>query len=408
MLAFQLLAAALPALFPAVQDDTDLLTLKDGKEIECRVLYEDDEQVIIRERRKTREVPRDEVAEIQSIERSLREFLEKFEALDATDVGRLTDLATFAEGAFLPAESRHTWIRILTLDPENERAWTKLGGVKGRKGWRLKVRGRFYTLEQLRERVSDWKNAMVLPTAHFLIKTDIAPERALDVAIDVERAYLAYYDLLGPELKLFPFDEVPEIHIFKDAKDYPKPPTPGWDAWYARNANELYVNFSENPDLGEIRRNVAYCLLFNSFRRSLDVRSGALPPWAREGMAQGLALAVRGEPGRMTLELGVPHEAHFALQARDEDALPLKRLLVAGQAAFDAGTEAERFCTQVYTLTFFLMNAGEGKYRAGFAEYLRKAFVGKGAATHLQRALGIDIEDLEEEWTAYVRTQAGG
>ncbi|MEE8469195.1 MAG: hypothetical protein V3T22_12115 [Planctomycetota bacterium] len=407
MLALPFLLAALPAACPPVQDDTDLLTLTNGKEIECRVLFEGEDTITYSTRRKTREIPRAEVAEIQSIERSLREFLDRFAALDPTHVGSLTDLATFAEGAFLPAEARHTWIRIITLDSENERAWTKLGGVKGRKGWRLKVRGRFYDLERLRQRVSDWKNAMEIPTAHFLIKTDLEPERALDIAIDIERIYLAYYDALGPELKLYPFDEVPEIHLFGDRKNYPKPPTPGWGAWFGRISNEVYVDASGTFDVLEVRRNVAYCLLFNSFRRALGARVGELPPWAREGLARGLARAIRGDAGRMRLELGIPHEASFSHHARDADALPLKRLLTADFAAFQAGTHVERFRAQAYTLTFFLVNAEDGRYRAGLADYLRSAFLGKGAATHLEKALGVKIEDLEQEWFAYVQGLAG-
>lgn len=407
MLAAPLLLAGLPLVAAPASDDPDLVILKDGKEVPCRILYEDEQWVVYRDGRRTREVPREEVAEVQSIERSLRQFLEKFETLDTTDVGRLTDLALFAEGSFLPGEARHTWIRILTLDPQNERAWTKLGGVKGRKGWQLKVRGRYYTLDELRERASDWKNAMHVPTAHFLIKTDVEPERALDVAIDVERIYLAYYDLLGPELRLFPFDDVPEIHVFRDADDYPSPPAPGWGAWYARNPNEVYVDASGDISVGEVRVNVGYCLLFNSFRRSLDVRTGELPAWAREGLAQGLALAVRGERGSLRLEVGVPHEATFARHARDGEALSLERLLGAGKAAFDAGTHGERHFVQAYTLTFFLVNAEGGKYRSGFADFLRGAFAGKGSSTHLERALGVDVEDLEQEWIAYVRAQAG-
>ena len=77
----------------------------------------------------------------------------------------MADLAKFCESRDLPGEARQMWIRILIDDPENEEAWTKLGGSHGRKGWRLKVRGRYYTLDQLRERVSDWKNAMELRTA---------------------------------------------------------------------------------------------------------------------------------------------------------------------------------------------------------------------------------------------------
>jgi hypothetical protein len=134
---------------------------------------------------------------------------------------------------------------------------------------------------------------------------------------------------------------------------------------------------------------------------------GNLPAWAREGMARGLARAIQGDAGQMRLELGIPHEASFAHHAQDQDALPLKRVLTAGFGEYDAGKHMERLRAQAYTLTFFLLNAEDGKYREGFADYLRDAFLGKGAATHLEKALGIKIEDLEEEWSAYVQAQAG-
>ena len=58
-------------------------------------------------------------------------------------------------------------------------------------------------------------------------------------------------------------------------------------------------------------------------------------------------------------------------------------------------------------MTFFLVNAEDGRYRAGLAEYLRSAFLGKGATTHLEKALGVKIEALEQEWFAYVQGLAG-
>jgi hypothetical protein len=70
------------------------------------------------------------------------------------------------------------------------------------------------------------RNALELPTSHFLLKSDAEPERVLNLAIDAERAWFAFYDALGPALGLYVFDETPEIHVFADAKDYPAPPTP--------------------------------------------------------------------------------------------------------------------------------------------------------------------------------------
>ncbi len=397
-----LLLAVSPALTPSVEDEPDLVVI-DGKEIACRVLYEDEETVVYRARRKNKEVPAAEVGAIHSVERSLREFLEAYDRVSAADVTALADLALLCEGRDLAAEARNLWIRILTLDPENEEAWTKLGGSKGRKGWRMKVRGRFYTLEQLRERVADWKNAMELPTAHFLIKTDVAPERALDVAINLERAYLTYYDLLGPHLKLYVFDEIPEIHIFAHADDYPVPPTPR-EAWFSMAQNTLYVDGSkDDPNVGEIAANLTYALIYNSFHRTLG-KSGSVAPWARRGLAEAFGAAIRREAeGRVRWDFEGPYLPHFGSHARDAQPLSMKQVIRAGYTAFDSGTDANRYVAQSYTLAYFLVHGQDGKHRAGFAEYLRSSFEGKGSTTHFEKILDVKLDDLEKEWAAYVK-----
>ncbi len=404
MLTTLLISALISA--PALGDEPDLVVPKDGKRIECRVLLETDEKVVYRVQSKPREVPRADVAEVQSVERILREFLERFEETSTSDVAALTELALFAESRFLPGEAHNAWIRVLTLDPVNEQAWTKLGGVKRRDGWELKVRSHFYTIEELRQRVSDWKNALELRTAHFEIKTDAQPERALDAAIDLERATQRFYDVLGKPLGLFVFDEIPEVHVFADPKDYPAPPTEGMDAWFDRSANTLYVNARENRDTGTIVAELVDCLVFNAFRRTLG-KTGEIEPWARKGLAFAFAAAVRPAPGRVTFDFDTPYLPHFESQARDAQALPLEKVLRAGFASFDSGSDAPRYIAQSYTLTHFLVFYADAKYRAGFADFLRSAYLGKGGSSNFARALGSDLDTLQAEWTAYVKSTAG-
>lgn len=401
-----LVLALVPALAPPVQDDPDVVVLKSGDEVACRVLFEDDEKVVYRAKKKTVEVPRADVQSLRTIEQSLRQFFVGFDKIDRTDADALAELALWCESRELLGEARNLWIRILTVAPEDERAWNKLGGVySATRGWRLKVRGRYYTIEELRERVSDWKNAMELTTAHFLLKTDIPPERALDVTIDLERAYVAFYDLLGPYLDLYVFDEVPEIQVFSDQKNYPSPPTPR-QAWFSYSANELYVDASKEPNPNEIVGNLTYCLLYNSFHRTLG-KAGSIAPWARRGLAETFGTSVRPQPGQARWELGTPYVAYFVTQATDDKPLSLDKVLTAGIASFDSGTEAHRYIVQSYTLAFFLMYANDGKYREPFAEFLRSSYLGQGSATHFQKIMGVDLEELEAEWTAYVKKIAG-
>lgn len=402
--------AAVLATGPAAteHDDPDTVVLTDGDEIHCRVLYEDDAKVIYSQRgKKAKEVPRSDVESTQTIEKSMREFFEQFDRIDKTNPGQIAELALWCESKELYGEARCAWIRVLTVDPENEEAWNKLGGVHSKsRGWRLKVRGRYYTLEQLRERVEDWKNAMELPTAHFLLKTDIQPERALDVAINIERAYQTYYDLLGPHLMLYVFDDVPEVQIYAEAKRYPSPPTPR-QAWFSYSANELYVDASGEVNPPEIVSNLTYCLLFNSFRRTLG-KTGSIAPWARRGMAEAFGAAVRTRAGKAEWDFDQPYVPYFVAQATDEDPLSMEDVIKAGLASFDSGSKAHRYIAQSYTLMRFLVRAQDGKYLESFAEYLRSSYEGQGSVTHFKKIMGVKkLDELEAEWIAYVKEVAG-
>jgi hypothetical protein len=405
-----LLLAALPAAPLAQSNTPDLLVLTSGKEIECRVLFEDEDTVVYTKKRKAEEVARSEVQSVQSIERSLREYLDRYDQIGGQNVVGLLELADFCEARELLGEARHLRIRVVLLDPENETAWTKLGGTYSeRRGWRLRVRGRYYTLEQLRERVADWKNAMELRTAHFLIKTDVSPERALDLAIDVERAYLTFYDLLGGALRLYPFDEIPELHIYSSPDDYPSPPNPGEVAWFAPRANICYVDATAGTEAPHAAvAKVTDVLLWNSFRRTVG-KTGTIPPWARDGIAQAFGYAYRRDPGHASWDLSRPITAHFRTQVEAEKPLSIKEVVASGFRATESGTRAELYAAQSYTLAHFLSHGDDGAYRAGLGKYLAEAFLrGKTGSTHLEKALGIEVEELEKRWLAYATEMASG
>lgn len=398
---------ALLALAGTGRDEPDTIVLRTGKSIECRVVHETPDRIVYAIGTKTQEVARGDVETLETVEISLREFLKRYEALDATKPDALVDLAVWAEQHALPGEAHALWIRILTIDPEHERAWTKLGGVKGKKGWQLKVRGRFYDLEALKKRASDWKNALELPTAHFLLKSDAEPARVLDLAIDAERAWTAFYDALGPALGLYVFEETPEIHVFADARDYPSPPLPGQKAWFSAVANTIYVDASAKPTPAEVLYQFTDLLVVNGLRRTADARTGQLEPWAREGFGLMFAAAVRPDPGRVKFEFETPVAASFRAQAGDAKPLTLSQTLRAGHGSFDSGPDAERFSRQCYTFLHFLVFADGGAHRANLAEYLRSAYLGKTGTANFEKAFETKLKDLEPQWIAYVKRVAG-
>jgi hypothetical protein len=297
-----------PAATLGHDDRSDLVILKDGKEVECRVILEADDYILTKRGSKKKQYARDEIAEIYSVERSLAQLFERYDALPSRGPSELAELALFCEQNELPSEARNLWIQVLTIDPENEQAWNELGGVyTKRRGWRLKVRGRFYTVDQLRERVSDWKHAMEIPTAHFLLKTDIEPERALNIALNLERAYMTYYEVVGEALALQVFDEVPEVHVFKDPKDYPTPRFQGDQAWFSRGENTVFVNGAGPSVANDAVFKLTHALVLNSFRRTIG-GNGSIAPWTERALAEAFSYALRIEDGVASWEFGRPIE----------------------------------------------------------------------------------------------------
>jgi hypothetical protein len=114
----------------------------------------------------------------------------------------------------------------------------------------------------------------------------------------------------------------------------------------------------------------------------------------------------RPEPGRVTFEFAAPHKPHFQTQASDEKPLALSKILGAGNAAFDSGSDQERYGAAAYTLLHFLAFFENQKYRMGLATFLRESYLGKGGSSNLLEALAVDEKTLEEQWTGYVKSIA--
>ncbi|MBK9385149.1 MAG: hypothetical protein IPN34_10080 [Planctomycetes bacterium] len=387
------------------EERLDRIVLSSGKEIPCRVLHEGPDTIVYDDG-KRHELKRAEVREIQSVERGLREFLTKLDATSKSDAKALAELARWCEEEALLGEATATWIRVVAADPENEEAWSKLGAVKSKKGWRVRQRSRLVTIEEYRKGLAEWKNAFELRTGHYLLRTNIPPRNAVDLAASIERVHQAYYDMMGQVLPLYVFDEFPEIHVHINTSGMPSPPHPGDKAWFEAGSNTLYIDAEQEGSEIEAVRRMADLLTYNSFRRTIG-KQGAMPAWVQEGLGQAFAGASRRGDDGVRFEFGVPVATLFKRHAQDPKPARLQLLLGSGFAAYRSGSDAERLVAQAYTLVQYLVHGEQGKHRAGFASYLQSAFGGQDSLGHLEQALGLKSEALEAGWKAYVEQNAG-
>src|SRR5262249_6314480 len=161
-----------------------------------------------------------------------------------------------------------------------------------------------------------------------------------------------------------------------------------------KSGNVLYVNGQLKEERSTILAEFTEGLIFNSFRRTL-AKTGEIEPWARKGVEQLFATAVREDPGRVAFDFTVPFKPHFQAQAAAAKPLALAEVLRAGFASFDSGSDQARYTAQAYTLLYFLVFYENQKYRMGLATFLRDSYLGKGGSANFLKALNVDEKTLE-------------
>jgi hypothetical protein len=389
---------------PAVPDQ---IRMNDGRKLTGRIISETNDELRIRSGRGEVEVARKNVAEVRSIEHSLTDFFHRWDAMSRTDPAALSDLAKFCDARGLYSEAFNLRLRILLLEPGNEAAARAIGAIKSEDAWILNFGDKEIRLADFLAAKPRWRDAVDLHTAHFLVRSDLPVERLLDAAVQLERHYLRFYSVLGPELGLYTFNEVPEVNVYGDARAYPSPPQMGEGSWFQLGINQLHVLAHDPLDLRMIQRDITEMLLYNALRQSSG-HNGELLPWAQRGLAEYFAASAGKKVGDPWAPLGTPSHLLFDVEAKDPSPLSLTRLLNTANSEFRSGPDGERRSMYAYTFMHYLLNGGGDKLRESFFGYVRAAWLGAGGTRLLSQTLGMKEKDLEQRWVQHVHDVANG
>lgn len=384
----------------------DVVTLVDGSTVEGRVILDADDRVICKTASTARTLARNSVREVRSRERSLAEYLARFDALEGNDALALSELGDFARSRGLEDEARGAWLRVVRAHPSADAAWSRLGARKVRGAWRLDVNGRELGHAELFTDHADRRQTIEWASTHFVISSDRGLCDALDAAIDAELLYAKFYEVVGRRLSLQVFDGRPAIALHADPKGFPAPPIPGQDAWFQPLLNSMHIRVDPNTDRAQIVGEFVDLLAHNSFRRSADDRFGVLEPWFREGLRQTFVGAVQPEVRGLKLDFSKPRADLFELAQREVRQLSLSELLASARGSFDSGRSSARATANAYTLLHFLLEADSGRRRGRFADYLRDAYEGRAGLSRLLQHLGESEDDIESAWRAHVNSMS--
>ncbi len=428
---------ALPAQRKKKQDRKDLrdvVKTKDGKEVRGRVLRLHDEKeitVLVGVRPKAGSgaggkrirIPRDKVVSVETVNQNLRKFLDlradaKAEVKAKKDLKALWKMVEWADARGLVAMARLQALELVLKDDDHEDAHRYLGHKKTARGWKWKRRSSFLARKKYEAKISKWGTALVLPTEHFELRTDAGLELAVDVAFDLEKVYVHWFQLFGKPLRLQEAISPMAVHLYRDVKRFPVLTFFVKLAYYAPPGAGDVCNAFVAPETGDPEQLITVVtqqLIYRTVRAAGSGNPGNADPrqhvsgWLEYGLGQWMESMFDGRYGRLKLRRPTVDRRQTVVLSRMRD-LKLKSFLHASYSQFLDFTKRtkERWALSSH-LVQYLMDEDHG-HRAAFLDYIYEVFhEGKGdSSTAFKKFLKVPLKDLERLFQGWLLRQPGG
>lgn len=395
------LALLLLAGSPRVPDQVELA---DGTKLEGRIVFEDEELLVVRVGTRDREIEKQKVVRSTSRAVAHREAIETWIGLGPRDVTGLLALAESSKRDDLLEEAHLFALQVLLIDPANAAARELCGHEAARGSWLVREGGRKVEWTKLLKSHQDFGDPWELETTHYRVRTNLPLPQALEVAFSLECHYLAFRDAFGRDLRLLEVVEPLTASVHADSKSFPEV-TSGRKAHFAPASRTLFVDANAGLDVRTLVHEATHATLFGSALADTLGRAD-VPAWLDEGLAVYMETAVQGSGGKLFHGRQGSDRSWYRRHAEEKDPYDLSRVLNFETADFLASSRADLKYAQAYTLVDFLAHGEDGKYREGFARFVKSAFVGKSSQTHFKAAIGVDDKVLERAWKAFVGSSA--
>ena len=391
---------------PANGGPPDSVVLTTGVEKAGRVVFENDELVILRQGSHDLKIKRGKIESVRSLERSLFYLLQHLVVVEPDDLLSLSDSAQLAEERELPGLASLVNLEILLADPLNEVAHEALGHRRRSSAWTAQLNGKWHLWRELLEMRREWNSAWQFETVHYSMRTNLPLKSAVQSLLDLESFYLFFHQTIGTSIESRNTVKPLAVHLHGDEQSYVQlgDNRPGW-----YDVNSFTVKVDGTSDYP--RRS----LFHEAVHQLLEVKSNGLisansriPAWLGEGLAEYLAYSAYGEPGRVTFEAGRLANGHLYTHSEGDDPETLDSLLALGVADFLSTQRAALRYSQSYTLVHYCLHGEHGRFRDAFLQYCRQAVAGKGSPTNFKKQVAKLSDDFEEGWSSYVSRLTGG
>ncbi len=369
----------------------DTVVLQNGTRLAGIVVYRDEAELVLRVGTRDTTCAMKDVAKVDARASNLSDMIESWLKGKPGDEEAIHDAANNCQRLELADEESLLRWRLVLAFPDNEQYHKDLGHELREGAWGLKENERWISLKEWlapRELKNSWK----LASTHFELKTDGPMAPAIDVLLDLECLYLAFFQKFGRELHSFEVVERIKVELQAGKRNF-SAPTKAAVSWFDPRANVIYLDGQKGVDRARMLMDGTRALLCNS--------------GIEAGLSTWVGWNLHGELGRATWD-PVPFAAMFkkVVETDARDPIKLTKLLNSAPLAFDESALGQEHYAQAFTLVDFLLGSAGEKYRLRFLEFLRNTYRGKGSPPQFFEALGLKGPEIESEWLAWVKAQA--
>jgi hypothetical protein len=383
----------------------DTVELEGGSKLQGRVVFEDQDEIVLRVGTNERSLQRKKVVRFDSRFAELRALHQRWRELEESDLAGTLALARDCRARQFEGEAQILAWYVLSFAPRDAAAHEFLGHEKHGEGWLVADGARRWPFEKLLELRREWKDAWEFESEHYRVRSNLPLHDALLALLDMECAYEAFFELLGRPLRFRELVEPLSAQVHADLKSFPQ--TAG-DArsYFEPTGHVLFVNASGGFERGAVVHEATHQLL-DACIRSTRAARGDVPGWLDEGLAEYLRAATSGPPGRALPVAGQFDPARFQEQARAKEPYDLNRVLNFASDDFFGSVKSSLKYSESYTLVCWCLHGEQGQLRERFFGYLRQACQGHSSSTAFKDELKLDERAIEKSWIAFVHAQAG-
>ncbi len=331
----------------------------------------------------------------------------------------------------LPDSFRHPdygWIPDTWREPLEQGQLPAPGGTRERVRW--------ISVEQANEARRDFDPPWLIRTEHFVLRTNVPLDEAVGLTTTLEGVFDVFATLLGDVL-----DDAHPLAVEVDRRRVGSASSDRHSIYFFENRDQflqfldrtLRIRLDEaigfyNPPRGRSSRGtsfffhdpdsqipeeqtlyheVSHQLLFENAGRARYTRNRG-HYWVFESIATYFE-TLRFQPDgavQIGAFVGPRLEAARKTIIESQRYVPLADLVRMNEKAFNDRDDIYLHYAEAMALAVFLIHYDDGRYREGFLEYLRDAYLGRLRNTRpnldLERRLGIDLKTLDTQFLRFL------